>query len=131
MSATCTWDVFATLDAYGSFDPPADWGGYWSKWSPELLLEHQATVVDTRQPTVGPGSGSAEAFPRSRRRARAGSSGFCGDRVSVVVRAPRVSRSQCGTAASVAAVRAHQGQVSSREVSPVPVAAESPLAQVS
>jgi hypothetical protein len=44
MTATYTWDVFSTVDGYGSFDPPADWGGYWSQQGPELLLGHQATV---------------------------------------------------------------------------------------
>ena len=117
MTATCTWDVFATLDAYGSFDPPADWGGHWSKQGPELLLEHQATVFGTRQPRRT-GIGVRRGVPEESSSRTGGQlGGFCGARVSVVVRAPRVSRSQCGTAASVAAVRAHQGQVSSREVS--------------
>lgn len=38
--ATYTWDVFSTLDGYGSYasGPDAiDWGGYWSKQGPELL----------------------------------------------------------------------------------------------
>lgn len=37
MSATYTWDVFMTLDGYGSYDEPGDWGGYWGKQGPELL----------------------------------------------------------------------------------------------
>ncbi|WP_432571658.1 dihydrofolate reductase family protein [Kineococcus sp. SYSU DK005] len=41
MSATYTWDVFSTLDGYGSFAAGADWGGYWGKQGPELL-EHRA-----------------------------------------------------------------------------------------
>jgi hypothetical protein len=28
LSATYTWDVFSTLDGYGSFVEGADWGGY-------------------------------------------------------------------------------------------------------
>lgn len=49
MSAVYTWDVFSTLDGYGSFVPGADWGGYWSKQGPELL-EHRAQqfAVDQR-----------------------------------------------------------------------------------
>lgn len=49
MSAVYTWDVFSTLDGYGSFEPGADWGGYWSKQGPELL-EHRARqfAVDQR-----------------------------------------------------------------------------------
>lgn len=40
MTVTYTWDVFSTLDGYGSYDlsPEAvDWGGYWSKQGPEFL----------------------------------------------------------------------------------------------
>ncbi|GAA2069557.1 dihydrofolate reductase family protein [Microbacterium hatanonis] len=40
MATTYTWDVFSTLDGYGSYDPGpegVDWGGYWSKQGPELL----------------------------------------------------------------------------------------------
>lgn len=37
MTATYTFDVFATLDGYGSYRPPGDWGGYWGKQGPELL----------------------------------------------------------------------------------------------
>ena len=51
MSATYTWDVFSTLDGYGSFAEGADWGGYWSKQGPELL-EHRAALFDTEQRMV-------------------------------------------------------------------------------
>lgn len=37
MTATYTWDVFSTLDAYGSYGPDGNWGGYWGKQGPELL----------------------------------------------------------------------------------------------
>jgi dihydrofolate reductase len=37
MSATYTFDVFASLDGYGSHGPGGDWGGYWGKQGPELL----------------------------------------------------------------------------------------------
>ena len=37
MTAVYTWDVFSTLDAYGSYDEGGDWGGYWGKQGPELL----------------------------------------------------------------------------------------------
>jgi dihydrofolate reductase len=46
MTATYTWDVFSTLDGYGSYAEGADWGGYWSKQGPELL-EHRAAQFDT------------------------------------------------------------------------------------
>ncbi|MFC0673799.1 dihydrofolate reductase family protein [Brachybacterium hainanense] len=41
MSATYTWDVFCSLDGFGSFGPEGDWGGYWGKQGPEFL-DHRA-----------------------------------------------------------------------------------------
>lgn len=37
MTATYTFDIFCTLDGYGSYGPEGDWGGYWGKQGPELL----------------------------------------------------------------------------------------------
>ena len=52
MPATYTWDVFSTLDGYGSFDPDRiDWGGYWSKQGPDLL-RLRAGLFDTEQRMV-------------------------------------------------------------------------------
>jgi dihydrofolate reductase len=51
MTALYTWDVFSTLDGYGSFVEDADWGGYWGKQGPELL-EHRAALFDTEQRMV-------------------------------------------------------------------------------
>jgi dihydrofolate reductase len=51
MTATYTWDVFSTLDGYGSYEPPGDWGGYWSSQGTELL-EHRAGLFDTEQRMV-------------------------------------------------------------------------------
>jgi dihydrofolate reductase len=51
MTAVYTWDVFSTLDGYGSFNEEGDWGGYWSKQGPELL-EHRARLFDTEQRMV-------------------------------------------------------------------------------
>ena len=51
MTALYTWDVFSTLDGYGSFTASATWGGYWDKQGPELL-EHRAQVFSTRQRMV-------------------------------------------------------------------------------
>ena len=36
MTATYTFDVFSSLDGYGSYDG-GDWGGYWGKQGPEFL----------------------------------------------------------------------------------------------
>ena len=40
MTATYTFDIFASLDGYGSYTEPGDWGGYWGKQGPELV-EHR------------------------------------------------------------------------------------------
>ena len=37
MTATYTFDIFCSLDGYGSYGPDGDWGGYWGKQGPELL----------------------------------------------------------------------------------------------
>src|SRR4051812_12128196 len=51
MTAVYTWDVFSTVDGYGSYVEGADWGGYWSKQGPELL-EHRAAQFETEQRLV-------------------------------------------------------------------------------
>lgn len=51
MTAVYTWDVFSTLDGYGSYADGADWGGYWSKQGPELL-RHRAELFETEQRMV-------------------------------------------------------------------------------
>ncbi|MFE6507462.1 dihydrofolate reductase family protein [Nocardioides sp. NPDC057764] len=51
MTATYTWDVFSTLDGYGSYADGADWGGYWGKQGP-ALLEHRAALVDPKHRMV-------------------------------------------------------------------------------
>ena len=43
MTATYTYDVFASLDGYGSYGGDGDWGGYWGKQGPELLDHRLAT----------------------------------------------------------------------------------------
>ena len=45
MTATYTFDVFSSLDGYGSYGPPGDWGGYWGKQGPELL-DHRLSEYD-------------------------------------------------------------------------------------
>jgi dihydrofolate reductase len=51
MTATYTFDVFATLDGYGSYGPDGDWGGYWGKQGPELL-DHRLSLYDHEQRMV-------------------------------------------------------------------------------
>ena len=49
MTATYTFDVFATLDGYGSNDENGDRGGYWGKQGPEVLDRRLAAYdVDQR-----------------------------------------------------------------------------------
>jgi dihydrofolate reductase len=42
VTATYTFDVFSTLDGYGSYGPAGDWGGYWGKQGPEFLARRAA-----------------------------------------------------------------------------------------
>ncbi len=51
MSATYTFDVFSSLDGYGSAGPEGDWGGYWGKQGPELL-EHRLSLYGDEQRMV-------------------------------------------------------------------------------
>ena len=46
MTATYTFDVFSSLDGYGSYGPGGDWGGYWGKQGPELLDHRLASFDD-------------------------------------------------------------------------------------
>lgn len=49
MTATYTFDVFSSLDGYGSTG--GDWGGYWGKQGPELL-DRRVAVYDGGQRMV-------------------------------------------------------------------------------
>ena len=49
MSATYTFDIFSSLDGYGS--TTGDWGGYWGKQGPELL-QRRAALYDGEQRMV-------------------------------------------------------------------------------
>lgn len=51
MSATYTFDVFCTLDGYGSVTEDGDWGGYWGKQGPELL-DHRSALFEPGQRMV-------------------------------------------------------------------------------
>jgi dihydrofolate reductase len=51
MSATYTFDIFCTLDGYGSYGPAGDWGGYWGKQGPELL-DRRLASFDAEQRMV-------------------------------------------------------------------------------
>jgi hypothetical protein len=45
VTATYTWDVFSTLDGYGSYGPDGDWGGYWGAPGPARSSEAPATSI--------------------------------------------------------------------------------------
>jgi dihydrofolate reductase len=49
MSATYTFDIFSSLDGYGSHS--GDWGGYWGKQGPELL-DHRLAMYGAEQRMV-------------------------------------------------------------------------------
>ena len=49
MSATYTFDVFSSLDGFGSAS--ADWSGYWGKQGPELL-DHRLAIHSEEQRMV-------------------------------------------------------------------------------
>ena len=51
MTATYTFDIFSTLDGYGSYGPDGDWGGYWGKQGPELL-DRRLASFDAKQRMV-------------------------------------------------------------------------------
>ena len=52
MSATYTFDVFSSLDGFGSASG-GDWGGYWGKQGPELLDRRLALYGDEQRMVFG------------------------------------------------------------------------------
>src|SRR3954466_1534599 len=53
MTAVYTWDVFSTLDGYGSYGPDGDWGGYWGKQGPEFLDNRLALISKEQRMVLG------------------------------------------------------------------------------
>ncbi|MDR7381075.1 dihydrofolate reductase family protein [Promicromonospora iranensis] len=53
MAATYTWDVFSTLDGYGSYGPDGDWGGYWGKQGPEFLDRRRHVLREEQRMVLG------------------------------------------------------------------------------
>ena len=51
MTATYTFDVFTSLDGFGSYNSSGDWGGYWGKQGPELL-DHRLALYGEEQRMV-------------------------------------------------------------------------------
>ncbi len=52
MSAIYTFDVFSTLDGFGSYDG-GDWGGYWGKQGPEFLERRLALYGEEQRMVFG------------------------------------------------------------------------------
>jgi dihydrofolate reductase len=52
MTATYTFDVFASLDGFGSFSG-GNWGGYWGKQGPELLERRLAVYGEEQRMVFG------------------------------------------------------------------------------
>jgi dihydrofolate reductase len=53
VSATYTFDVFATLDGFGSYGPDGDWGGYWGKQGPEFHDRRLAVMSEDQRLVLG------------------------------------------------------------------------------
>ena len=52
MTATYTFDVFSSLDGFGSASG-GDWGGYWGKQGPELLARRLALYSEEQRMVFG------------------------------------------------------------------------------
>src|SRR5438105_12391382 len=52
MTATYTFDVFSSLDGFGSASG-GDWGGYWGKQGPELLDDRLALYSEEQRMVFG------------------------------------------------------------------------------
>jgi dihydrofolate reductase len=52
-TATYTFDVFCSLDGYGSYNSSGDWGGYWGKQGPEFLDGRLASYSEEQRMVLG------------------------------------------------------------------------------
>jgi dihydrofolate reductase len=52
VAATYTFDVFSSLDGYGSYND-GDWGGYWGKQGPEFLDRRLALYGEDQRMVLG------------------------------------------------------------------------------
>jgi len=53
MTATYTFDVYCSLDGFGSYGSDGDWGGYWSKEGPEFLDRRLALYGPEQRMVLG------------------------------------------------------------------------------
>jgi dihydrofolate reductase len=53
MTAIYTFDVFSSLDGFGSYNDDGDWGGYWGKQGPEFLDRRLALHSQEQRMVLG------------------------------------------------------------------------------
>jgi dihydrofolate reductase len=53
MTAVYTFDVFCSLDGFGSYNSSGDWGGYWGKQGPEFLDRRLALYGEEQRLVLG------------------------------------------------------------------------------
>ena len=53
MIAAYTFDVFSSLDGFGSYGEGGDWGGYWGKQGPEFLARRLAAYQEEQRMVLG------------------------------------------------------------------------------
>jgi dihydrofolate reductase len=53
MTATYTFDIFCSLDGFGSYNEDGDWGGYWGKQGPEFLDRRLALYGEEQRMVYG------------------------------------------------------------------------------
>jgi dihydrofolate reductase len=53
LTAIYTFDVFCTIDGFGSYDSNGDWGGYWGKQGPEFLDRRLAQYNEEQRLVLG------------------------------------------------------------------------------
>jgi dihydrofolate reductase len=53
MTASYTFDVFSSLDGFGSYNSCGDWGGYWGKQGPEFLDRRLASYSEEQRLVLG------------------------------------------------------------------------------
>ena len=53
MTAIYTFDVFCSLDGYGSYNSDGDWGGYWGKQGPEFLDRRFGYLSEDQRMVLG------------------------------------------------------------------------------
>jgi dihydrofolate reductase len=53
VTAIYTWDVFASVDGFGSYGEDGDWGGYWGKQGPDFLDRRLALYQDEQRMVLG------------------------------------------------------------------------------